>query len=923
MVSLFIESHCNELKTERNLELNSNIKKLIQILILPQVFNFYKIKNIKDNIFFKEKNTDIVHTLSNTENTINVLTNQYYDKTSMDEYNTCGYNYCELSETKDYFKNIKSDYITELNINAKGHEIQMSWFIDDNFIVFYGLAGESEKYFYHFNESLIIKDFKIDKDNFCHILYETNLNTYYAKSHMFLPFAKLNTSNQFFNEEYLLENIKLNVTANEIIKRDSDKLYCYDSEYNPIIYYLSKRYFFEFNGLIYFNHSDIYDFLKGAIIDKYIQLNNINLYNYLSLLGLNEFKTKRNMKISSLELNMFNKVFRNRFNNTLNGGINFFDAKNIDLDKDYKVNINDEYFSINGNFIADTKGLFAIKIIDDICYLYRVHENNEELIDSIKIYSNTFYFHNLKFFYKRFDKLKDKYVFQVSNLSPYPFYIKKSKTKVSGIYNDEKVSNILLSKLKTSGFENSKIKVAFNGKSIVVENLYDFNTKQYLFDNHKINVKTNERFKISDKADFKFYGPYIIKDGFIYFRSDGILTYTTMKEFQFQLINELGFITDFWVENQNKNIYIKISDNKVQLVSNSNDCDIFCKIPPIKDFIVKKNKFSNITIDDNNDYESEWDEDKGILITDKFLNVPLFSMIYIENVDEVEIFTVDKKKITNVITQPYNGGLIAYFDALDELYYYNTKEREFNYFEPLKAYQNITNTYYIDENNEINFGGIKKIENFSMSCNKPIGDYEIISLILYNHEKGETHKIQLSANELEKVFELNLEVDSLFMERNPNFKDIKFSFNITKINSIIQNGKITFLKSNISNPVFSSKLQKEDIVVDDFSKLKINTKYEKMSNGSLKESYLGDIVIRNPFEFEIPIFKQNNFQYYFGDIDYCISTQNDDFYLENFKTPGLLFKILSEENKIRTSNDIFTVDEIIDKEQISKEATKK
>ncbi|MGL5716493.1 MAG: hypothetical protein ACRCXX_14250 [Cetobacterium sp.] len=918
MVSLLVESFANSIKTERNLEPDSNIKKLMQKIIEPQVFNFFKISTIKDNIFFRDKNVDIMHSLPNTLNSNSVLRANGYKKIDMDDYTTSGYNTVFEVKNNGYVKNVLANFKTSLDLNYKGVNKTFSYFIDENFIIFYDIENHGNKYFYSIDQVYEVIDFKIDPENFVHLVFSYERETYYAKTHLYLPFAKINTNNCIFDEHYFLEKIKLGKSFESLYSIKNNFLYLYESDGGITSVELGKKYYFELDGIIYFSHSDVYDLVKNSIIEENIQINNLNMYNYISMLGLNNFRTINNLKISSLDEGVFTNIFKNRFSNTNNGGINYFNTKKIETKKDYHLNIKDDCFAIDGNFIfQEAKGDFEIEITKTHCRLYKVNAEDKVMVKEMKLYSRTFTFCNIKFEFLRFDSLIKPYVVKVSNKDSYPFGIVNDKAiKISKVFNDAKISKKTLSKAKLNGFYNHSVDSVFNGKAIVIKNFYDYNQKRYLFDNHQIKVERNSKINLTGIFDYKFIGPYTIKNGFIYFREDGLFTYTTMDTFKFPLINSLGYITSFWIENQGLDVYFKIENNQIITIDNYNDCDIMCRIPPIENFIVGSNKFTNIIIDDNNEYESEQDEDPSSLITEKFMNVPLFKMVYAENTDYIEIYTTDKKRVYNVITEPYNGGLIAYFDNLDETLYYNTRDTQFNYFTPIKSYENITNTFMFDENNEINFGATKTVKNFTLSSDKTFSGYDKINLILYNHEKEETYKLQLDSSEVGKVFELNLDVDSIFMEKNNNFNDIRFSFKITKINSIIQNGKITYLKSSVDNPVYASKLKDKDLKFEDYTKVKVDTKYEKMSNGTLRESYNGDISIRCPFPYELPVFKRDNFQFYYNNIDYCLASEFDEFYIKNFKTPGLLFRTPEEAFDISTSNNSFTLDEIIDKEHL-------
>ncbi|MGL5768151.1 MAG: hypothetical protein ACRCX8_21160 [Sarcina sp.] len=915
MVGLLVESTCNQIHTERNLELNSNIKRMVQVTINDQVLNLHKVFNVKENRFFREEDTDLLHTIPSTKNSIDVLEANGYNMTTVDYYNYTSFNNCCSTRKYSYAKLENPNFISSINLNFKGVEEEFSYFNDDNFIVFYDIETSGDKYFYHLDDIYKLKDFKVDSNMFVHILYEFEGDNYYVKSSLYLPFLSINEKSDHFNEDFFLEKIKILESVNSIYSRKNSLIYFYNKDYDIVRVKTCKRYYFELNGLIYFNHGPIYDIIKNNVIESFIQLNNLNMYSYISLLGLNEFNTKNDLKISSID-GTFNNLFKNRFNNTVNGGINYFNTRNIKTDVDYKVNIKDDFFAINGNFVScsELKGKYRISIFKNKCSLHFINGEIEEHIKTITVNSRKFYLCNLEFNYLRFDDLKEPYVFYVCNNDPYPFTIKNdSNIIVNKIYNNIDISRKTLGNIKMEGFENHKIEAKFDGKNIIVTNTYDYGGKSYLFDTHTVIAKRNEKIDMKSFKDFKTNIPFVVKNGYLYPKKDGIIVFTTMSDFRLPLINTKDYITDYWIDNQGKEIYLKLYENKVGIIENKNEADLYFKVPVIDDLVMNETQYTIIAIEDNSDYESEWDANKNSLITDRFMNVPLFSVWYVENTDYVELYTVDKKPVTNVITEHYNGGLIVYFDSLDDTLYYNTKETKYNYFTPLRSYENITNSYSFDDNLEIDFGSARVIDNFTLSCDRNISSLETINLLMYNNESGETFKLSLNAGEIGKPFALGISIDSITIEKTQAINDAKFTFKITKVNSITQNGKVTYMKGHIDNPVYQAIIKPKDIKFNSYKNIKVDTKYEFVTDGTMKESYRGDLVIRRPFENEIIVTKKNNFKYYYKKDSYCLATEKDDFFLSNFKTPGLITKTVGDLNVLELTNGEFTVDEIIDK----------
>ncbi|MGL5717161.1 MAG: hypothetical protein ACRCX2_29380, partial [Paraclostridium sp.] len=853
-------------------------------------------------------------------NSITVLENNEYVGINISDYDYSSYNICSGSEVLKYKRINKSNYIKELLLNFKGNVGNFSYFLDDNFIVFYNTENNGDKYFYHFSSIYEVKDVKIDENMFVHIIYKFENCDYYIKSSLYLPFATLNSNDSVFEEEYFLEKIKMCNEVEEIINREFNEMNFYNKDRDIVSVKFSKKYYFESEGLIYFNHSDIYDNVKDSLVKSFVQINNLNLYSYISMLGLNDFKTINNMKISSID-GIFENLFKNRFNNTLNGGINYFNAKNINTKRDYCVNVKDEFFAINGNFIpkSNLKARYKFKIFKNVCSLFICNEKGEELAEQLRITGETFYMCNLKFEYLRFDELKEPYIFEVSNLEPYPFnLVTNSNIVFDRVYNDKKTSSRSMSNVKLEGFDNHNTEAYFDGKKIIIKNAYNFEEKKYLFDDHKVTVEANKKLKISEFDDFKTTIPFSLNNEYLYPRASGEVSYTTMSSFDLPLVNSSGFITDYWIKNQGEEVYLKLGENKVMITNKKNECDFYFTVPFINDMVLNESEYTIIAIEDNNDYESEWDANSNSLITDRFMNNPLFSMWFVENTETVDIYTVDKKKLENVIKEPYNGGLIVYFDSLDETLYYNTKDSNYNYFNPLKSYENITSAYSFDENLEVSFEKVRSIENFTLECDKNVPENEEINLIMYNSVSGETFKLTLSSNELSKPFALGISIDSMSIEKTKVLEGSKFNFKITKVNSVLKNGKITYIKGDINNPVFQAISKPRNMNFKTYKGIKVDTKYEYMINGEMRESYKGDLIIRPPFNNEITIFKRNNFKYYFKKESYCILSEKDNFYLSNFRTPGLLAKTHSDSEDIKITNSRFELGEIIDKNSIKK-----
>jgi hypothetical protein len=933
MIGLLTESYCNAIATETNLNKVSNIKKIMQALIEGSIYSLSYVENIDDNIAFKEVGTDLVSTIAINSSSETIFEKNSYGKTTIERYNYEHYNTALEITPVPYYEEKETDFIEELVLNCKGIKKFISWFIQDNFIVFYNQEGNGSEYFYEIDEEYQLYDFKIDSNYFVYMILGKGGKTYLVKTHLGLPFLELNKNECVLNEEKLFFKIEIEQSSTQLLYKKNNEFIFSDDEYNITQVKFGKKYYFEYNDKYYFNNIENLSLFKDSLIDTDIQLNNLNMYNYLSFLGLNDYQIK-NRKISTNEMDTFLNLFKNKFDNTVNGGLNYFNTKVFNDDtidnlsilrtnnqnkKDYLVNINDTYFNINGNFVYGyKKGNYKIEITSDTCSLYQLLGSDYVFEKSIKFDSiNSFYFCNLKFEYKRYNTLDKTITYYISSNDGYTFVNKQIEAySVETIPNNKSAINKLLTNSTVKGMENRKTNFTFDGKKIIFYNYFDYEEKKFKYGDKVVNVSINDTIQLKNIHDYYFDKSFVTKHNKIYFRNSGEFHYTTSPSFTFPLINENGYISDFWVENQGSTIYFRNSDDKIEITSNYNDCDFIVKIPKIEDYIQIENKlFGTVEIDDNDDLESEGTYGSDILITDKFMNEPLFYKVFIEGEIEVTVYDSDGKEVTNRLTETLGDGIVVYFNAnANKLYYFNTEESEYNYFEPVKAFENIKETYLFDDNNEISFDEPRLINTFTLNSSKNISSYDTITLILYNNNSGDVNKIEITGDELNTIFDLELYADSVYIEPPKGYVGSDFSFSEIQVCSIISNDNILYLKSNRDDVVYYSKeVAQPDVDSIDFTKVKVYTKYT-IDGTKLKESFTGNFIVNQPFADEIPILYKDNVTGIEASINVMSAICSDEFYNNNFKSPGIyLMDEVEQFQKIaETFNDDFDSSQIVE-----------
>ena len=916
MVSLLAESFGNTVILEGNLKnTNSNIKKLIQSFLNKYVDTLFKLYNINKNLNMKSKSGDLFYSFPKSKKYIEVLENRGFVKTDDIYYEK--YNYIFSCEEKGYYRKNEENFISEISLtNNNGIENIYSYFYKENYIIFYSNSNYSDFYF-HLSDDYEILDFKIDKNNFIYLLYKIDNKTMLLSSHLSSPFIELNKDNSKINDECLNFNIELPNDSIELSHIEDFSFYILKNDLNLYCIEFEKLYYFEYDDKIYFNYIDSLEEYKDQFT-SYEQIEWLQIYNNINIYGLNDFLIDGKNKLSSKYLKLFDDVLINKFDNTLNGGLNYYNYKNYGKTgeieyKDYFVNYDSDNLHINGNFYYEKKkSKFKIVVKNKEILLFSLQNNKLIFEKKINTYNcKELYFCNLMFNIKKYS-LDEDYVecIYVSNYDSYPFKSDMFIQKLKKIPNNyESIENIIENSTLSDNYIK-KTNCIFDGTSIVFENFFNYQKNKFEYGNKVKDVNNNDIIDSSRIALFEFNNIHLTKNDKIYFRNKGVLNYSNIKNIKFDLINEKKYITEFWVKNQGKTLYFKNTETGVILTNNKFNSDYYLNIPYISDYINCNNKnYSNIQIEDTDDLSLELEYDKKILITDKYFLEPLFYKFFLEtsSLEEFQLFDDNHNEI-NYLSEEFKNGYIIYFNQnLKNKYFYNLGENnKFNYIQPIKVWENIEINYYFDENNTIKFETPNNISSFKIKTTSYVNGN--INIYLYNTIKGLTYRIQMSSSEINSKFDLDLEIDKIHIEYQGNKTD--FIFVEESGDSIINNNKIIFFKKNRNDIVYLSSIV-EDIEFDkiDFTKIKINTRYN--IGESYSENKNGNFYINKPFKNSIPVFTNSDISEYETCIYINKMPSDDSFYNNNYKTPGNYYEIKnSDDVVINTTNINFKINEV-------------
>lgn len=907
MASLLVESFCNNVKTKTEgiLADHSNIKELIQILIDKRIDNLNSMYALRANYNFKETGTDLLTKMYNSKASRDLLESYGYMKTTMDKYNYENFNNIKSTVEEDHIKKENNSFIETIKLYSKDIEKEYMYHFKENYVIFTPTISNSPtEYYFDFKDYSVI-DFKVDKHYFVFMILKKNDVQYFVVSHLGKDFIRYNEDESKLDINACFNYVAVDNKIKSLEHYLDNDFWFLTEDMKVLKITMNKKYYFEDGEFIYFNHlGDLEKYNQHFLEEK--QNNFLNMYNTLNFLGLNDFKLN-GRKISTRENNLFLDLFKNKYDNTLNGGLNYFNSlpnsiingKEVksSYSKDYHISISDEYYSINGNFKYKNfeKGLYKIEVTETQASLFKNRKGRYVMVEQIKLPTyEEFVFCNLYFKFKKFEFPNKPYIFDISAKDSYVF--KQSidtRNKFRELPNNE---NIIENILNNS---NNDIKIKklphFDGRSIVFNNYFDWNKKRFLFGNLVINVSNSS---IVEVADNRFYcnTQYDLKEGKLLARGKGEVVYTLSEQFKFELVNSKGYITKFWIDNQNKKIFFKCKDNKIEISDNEEESDFYCYIPEIKDYVYyDSNSFGNINIDINDSLEVNKVYKEDLMITDKFFDIPLFYKVFIptDDLESIKIFDHTEKEIVKYITKKFKNGYIYYFHAeKNKKYYYNDLNTKYNYFTPIDSYKNIDFDYYFDDTCYITLDNPTTFNTITLKSSKSISEDFDIELFIYNEYDETTNKITFNTKDLNTKFELELKVNKFYLKINSKYyKPSDFYITEDSNKSLLINNTLVFFKETRDSIVYVSKKNPNiDLKTLDYSSLQVNTYYDLSHDGKLiKNNERGILAIFPMNENEIAILPCNNLHDYIESSVFKVTSlgiDNDYFYTRNFKDPG-------------------------------------
>ena len=871
---------------------HSLTKELFSTFTNNESDSLNKLKIISEDLLFKDSENDILVKCKNESQITKVLKKFGYQVIKKENYPFSEYNYAGGENEINYINNFEEIFPETIKINNK----EFKYFYENSFLILYNEENGKTEYFYNIY-NLKVQDIKIDNQLFVYILYKYKNKQYLAKTHLAKEFLKYNEENSYFQLKELFFNILIQDDTDKFYKEilfvNGNKIYLFNNKIKELKLY--KKYYFIDGEFIYFNHHGEMKQYKNYFLEE-IQVEYNNLYNYLNFLGLNNFKIK-NRKISTYEKEMFLNIFKNKFDNTFNGGTNYFIIKNhydnvndkekniFKLNPDFHINHTDNFFNITGNFTYKMeKGNYKINISKDTVTLLRKENDIYKILDRMTLSNNdTFYFYQLKFQLISFDFPK-KYDFEISVTDEYPYKQQKIKKDFEKIYSSKNNVEYFLNKENNENFDITYVK----NNSICFQNLFNWSNKNFLFNSIKRKLKAGEKFDLNKIEDFYIDSSYEIKNNFLFPRNNCTITYTNIKNYKFELINDKNYITDFWINNENKILYFKRNKNQIDIIENPNIADYKVYIPSIKNFLNNGKTIKNIDILMNDEFEYIIENKNNILATTKFQNIPLFYKVYIENfsIEEVNLFKDDGVYIDNYFVEEYKNGVVVYFNnnKNSKYYYTSVNSDEKYYFEPIKAYENILDYHIIEKDGNINFKELKKIElvSFNTKLSNLPTDFNV-KIFIYNTKENNVKRINLEKESLNKIFELNSLTDKISIILPEHFEFEDFYLVESSNTSLIDNEKIIYFKENYDDICYLTHENENFNIKDFYNKIQLNKKYI-FSNNKLIEDVNGDIYLNKILDNSIYIEKINEELKFEKTIFKTFSTSAPDkFYIDNFK----------------------------------------
>ncbi|MGL4864998.1 MAG: hypothetical protein ACRC4T_18045 [Cetobacterium sp.] len=501
-----------------NKNFNSEIKKIFGEYFKSRLYEKLELKRIKENVFFKEINTDLLYV--SDETIIDSLIKAGYDETDYQNYTSTVHNSIEFIKDLEESKFVSYDNSIVLNgrkviVNKNKNKISLIY--EDRYELL--LFGEYE--------AKVINNFVINSEGFIYmVITDNNSDKYFIRSHLSLEFFRYNSSHNCMTKLEEIECLfkeKINENIKEIIFDDDNGVNFISDNLSIKRIEFGRKYFFRKDENVFFNKNNFVPNVELQII----QVEHLHLYDWISFLGLNNFVNDKGLKLNSEFIEKFKNIIRFKFDDTLNGALNYYDFYD---EKDYKVDFFQDGIEVVGNFKYGyfEKGDYTlnIKVINKkyngefevILDLIRDNKNLKRLVCTTV--DRVIYFSNLKFNFVSFDYLDNIITLKINIKDDYSV---KSTRSYVGINTEIKITDfdrlIKLDQVLRNENINKKqlIDVEFIDNFLIIKN-YAKNSSERMFESDfKIRLIEDDGTptvlwkQIKDKDYFINFNNYCVK----------------------------------------------------------------------------------------------------------------------------------------------------------------------------------------------------------------------------------------------------------------------------------------------------------------------------------------------------------------------------------------------------------------------------
>lgn len=505
---------------------NDNLKEIFGFILKHNIYNKLSYKNISDNIFFKEKYTDVLSICDFDD--IGELIDKGYQEIQYENYvNSLVNSSIETKVIDDY--TIKN-FTNYLYVNDE----KITFSFKDNVINFNGSSPYRLIKSIKFNFN--IDDFIIDEDGFVYILTNSKL----IKSHISLDFYKDYLDHECVTDIEDIEKIYIIELDNPTkILNIEDYYITYMSDKVIKRTELGRKYYFIKDEQVYFN---IFDYSDKVTF----QVEHTHFYDWISLLGLNKFNINGN-KLSTKYTDKFLNIIKFPFDSTLNGMLNysdFLDNKNYKIDKDI------DYIKILGNFnynyekgkykiilkanksFNDREVMFHIDLLKDGECLKRMSGNTVNMI---------MYFCNLKFIFYKYEYNSNVEI-DIEITDDYSIKLVKEikdieDTNISDFYELFKIDQFFRNKFD----KHQLIETDFENGHFIIKNYIKSSKERAFTEDFKIKFIEKDGTpsmlwgQIKDKDYFLKLKNYLISKTIKPKRKEKSLLFTTTTDFKLNL----------------------------------------------------------------------------------------------------------------------------------------------------------------------------------------------------------------------------------------------------------------------------------------------------------------------------------------------------------------------------------------------------